>query len=79
MKKIFTDNNLTHCDMVKAILNEEGIDVFLKNENICNTAGGSIVGALGFAWPEIWVLNDDSYDRAIKCLQESDLSFISNE
>ena len=75
MKRIYTDRNLTHCDMVRGLLEESGIPAILKNEHVCHTAGASIVGALGFAWPEVWV-NVDDVQRAEECLADSGLSFV---
>jgi hypothetical protein len=59
MKKIFTSPNLTRCDLVLGVLEQSGINAMLKNELAYNTAGASIVGALGFAWPEVWVNDED--------------------
>jgi len=66
-----------HCDMVLCTLEQSGIAAMLKNELSCNTAGASIVGALGFAWPEVWV-NDEDAEIAVDCLKASNLSFLEN-
>jgi hypothetical protein len=78
MKRIYTSRNLTHCDMVRGVLVESGIRAMLKNELVCSTAGGSIVGSLGFAWPEVWV-NDEDAKAAEECLKDSGLSFLTSE
>ena len=76
MKRIYTSRNLTHCDMVLGILEQSGIDAMLKNELACSTAGASIVGSLAFAWPEVWV-NDEDEQTAVECIGDSGLSFLS--
>jgi len=63
--------------MVLCTLEQSGIDAMLKNELSCSTAGASIVGTLGFAWPEVWV-NDEDAEIAAECLKDSGLSFLEN-
>ena len=77
MKKIYTSPNLMHCSLVRTILEESGIDVMLKNEFACSTAGASLFGTLAFAWPEVWV-NDESAEQAIEYLNDANLSFMQN-
>ncbi len=76
MKKIYSSPNLTHCDMVRGLLEQSGIDAMLKNELACSTAAASIVGTLAFAWPEVWV-NDEDEQTAAECINDSGFSFLS--
>jgi hypothetical protein len=78
MKKIYTSSNLTHCDLVRGVLEESGFPVMLKNEFVSNTAGASIAGSLGFAWPEVWVHDEDA-ESAVECLRDAELSFLGLE
>ncbi len=52
---------------IKDILQEEGINCMIKNLNLA--------GALGElppieCWPEVWVLEDDDYDRASSIVED---------
>lgn len=76
MKMVYRDRNLTYCDIVRGILEDSGIDVMLKNEYACNTAGASIVGMLDFAWPEVWVIDEDA-QAAVECIKNAGLSFLN--
>ena len=75
MKKIFTSQNLTRCDLVRGLLEANGIEAVLKNEHACNTAAASIVGGLAFAWPEVWV-NDEDEQESVGILKDSGLGFL---
>jgi len=75
MKRIYSSRNLSHCDMVKSVLAQSGINSMLKNEFACSTAGAGITGALGFVWPEVWVTDEDE-QTAVECLKDSGLSFL---
>ena len=59
MKKVWTTPSLVQCDLVRAILESEGIMCVIMNESNARFAG---IGypilsgqALPFAWPELWV------------------------
>ena len=53
---------------VKNIIEAEEIEVFLKNEY----AQGAVGEISTFdSWPEIWVVNDLDYDRAIEIVKSS--------
>ena len=78
MKKIYTSRNLAHCDMIRSFLEANGISSVLQNEHACYTAGASIVGGLAFAWPEVWV-NDEDVQMAEDALKASGLSFVCND
>lgn len=47
----------------------------LRNEFVSRTAGVGFTGGLPFAWPEVWV-NDEDFDTARECLQNAGLSFL---
>lgn len=75
MKKLFVSPNVTECDLVRSLLEGIGIFTMLKNEYTTRTAGVGPFGGLPFAWPEVWV-NDEDYVHAVTSLQESGMSFI---
>jgi len=64
MKRLMTEPNLTKCDVLKAVLESSGIACAIKNEHSSRTAGVGFVGPLGFATPELWVLDDDRFEEA---------------
>ena len=67
MKKVWSSPSLVQCDLVKALLEGDGITCFIQDEYAARFTG---VGyptpagqALGFAWPELWV-PDEELERA---------------
>jgi hypothetical protein len=79
MKQIYTARNLTHCDLVRGMLEASGIPAVLRNEHTCHTAGAGLGSALGFAWPEVWVLHDGDAQDAEACLRQSGFSFLGEQ
>ena len=67
MKMVFTDASVVPCDMLKGILQASGMRVLIKNE--LGSAGAGVGNPiptminLPFAWPEVWVADDD-YETA---------------
>ena len=64
MKKVWSTPNLVQCDMLRSLLEGHGIVALQRNEYTAQYTG---VGypvppgqALSFAWPEIWVGDDDA-------------------
>ena len=63
MKMVFTAPTVVPCDMIRSVLEANGIDTLMKNERGSAPAG---VGwpipdmmALTYAWPEVWVRDED--------------------
>ncbi len=75
MKKLFASQTLTECDLVRSFLEGMGVQTMLKNECTSRTAGVGMLGGLPFAWPEVWV-NDEDYEEAVAGLKESGFSFL---
>ena len=65
MKKLTSADSLVTISHYKNLLESEGIPAFLKNEHL-----GSIVGDMPFqeVWPQLWVMNDLDYDRALQLI-----------
>lgn len=62
MKMIFTNEHSFLVNAVKELISAQGIEVFLKNEY----AQGAMGEISPFdCWPELWVINDEDYERAI--------------
>ncbi|RYY75574.1 MAG: DUF2007 domain-containing protein [Gammaproteobacteria bacterium] len=68
MKLIYTHENRLLVNNIQNILENAGVSVTLKNEY----AGGAS-GDLSFlsTWLEVWVLNDEDYDKAIDLIKTS--------
>lgn len=65
MKQVFTDPSVMPCDLLKRILEDQGVKVLLKNAPSSAGAGDPLasLSASSFAWPEVWVADAD-YDVA---------------
>ncbi len=67
MKKVYTSDDRMMAGHVKSLLEEDGIPCLVKNE--------ALAGAIGEippieCWPEVWITDDDDYDRAREIIQE---------
>ena len=62
MEKLLSDFDLTKVYMYKGYLEDEGIETSIMNE----------FGVLPMsqAWPELWVLHNEDYDRAAALIEE---------
>lgn len=61
MKRVFSAEHGLMMEHIRDILEEEGINCMIKNLNLA--------GAMGEippieCWPEVWILQDEDYDRA---------------
>lgn len=67
MKKVTSSDSLITIRHYKNFLEAEGIRCVVRNEHL-----GSIYGEMPFAetWPELWVVNDIDYDRAVQLIDE---------
>jgi hypothetical protein len=65
MKKLTSAESLITINHFRNVLASEGIDSRIRNEHL-----GSIVGEMPFVevWPELWVINDLDYDRAMQLI-----------
>ncbi len=65
MKIIYTNENNFLVNNIKNIIEAQGIEVFVKNEY----AQGAVGEIPAFeAWPELWVVNDSDFDRAMEAV-----------
>jgi len=67
MKRVYSAEHGLMTEHIKDILQEEGISCMIKNLNLA--------GALGElppieCWPEVWILEDDDYDRASSIVED---------
>ena len=68
MKRIYTHPNLALVAQVRSLIELTGIECALRNEYA--------VGAMGelapiSVWPEVWVVYDEDYGRALDAIQSS--------
>lgn len=68
MKLIYTHENLILVVHAKNLLEQQGLLVTLKNEFARGAVGD--ISALS-AWPEVWVMNDEDYEAAVKIIREA--------
>ena len=68
MKKLYTNPNPIFVQHIKALLESHGISCVLRNESL---QGG--VGSLPplEVWPEIWVADEESFEKGTQILNES--------
>ena len=65
MRLIYTNENRIMVLNVKNVLMSYDIDVTLNNEFASSASGGL---APFDTWPEVWLLNDNDYDKAKKII-----------
>jgi hypothetical protein len=67
MKKVFVSQNLVEVEMRKERLEQAGIRCTIKNQR-----SSGLAGEIPFVetFPEIWVLQDEDYDRVRQLLEE---------
>lgn len=64
MKILYSSQNRVLLYLIKSRLEEKRIHSFIKNEN---PPAGEIPPMI--AWPELWVMDDQDFDAAKRCLQ----------
>jgi len=69
MKKLTSAETLVLINHYKNLLESEGIPTEVRNQHL-----GSIMGEVPFfeTWPQLWVVNDLDYDRAMQLLESVD-------
>lgn len=72
MRRLLSDKSLGKCDMLKAVLESNGIECVLKNEHIPFSTAGVGVFGIEPVYPELWVIDDDQYDDAMTLLSDVD-------
>ena len=76
MKKVFVSQNLIEVEMRKERLEQAGIRCMIKNQR-----SSGLAGEIPFTevFPELWVIQDEDYDRARQLLEEGLISLPSNQ
>ncbi|RVU84675.1 DUF2007 domain-containing protein [Leucothrix sargassi] len=66
MKLVYTHENKLLVENAKNMLDLAGIESHLKNEFASGAAGDLVPTE---SWPEVWVLDESDYDKAVAVLQ----------
>jgi hypothetical protein len=73
MKKVYTAPSVVPCDLLKSVLESNGIPAIIKNERGSAMAGRGLpvpgAPSLVWAWPEIWVSDEDE-EEALRLASE---------
>jgi hypothetical protein len=67
MRMVFTAPGIVVCDMLRGMLESDGIQCFLRNEPSSTIGLGDPIPqcpSLSYAWPEVWVSAED-FERAM--------------
>jgi len=67
MKRVYAAEHGLMTERIKDILEEEGIVCMIKNLNL---SGGMGEIPQIECWPEVWVLEDEYYDRASSIVED---------
>ena len=69
MKKLTSAETLLTISHYKNLLAAEGIPTEVRNQHL-----GSIMGEMPVfeTWPQLWVINDLDYDRALQLIKAAD-------
>ena len=65
MKRVYCSDDLVMAGHLKSLLDADGIECFLKNQYL---TGGRGDLPLNECWPELWVTQDDCYEKAMKII-----------
>ncbi len=69
MKKIYTDTDMIKVGYYKSVLETNDIPAYIKNEALSFMAG-----RIPEVYPELWVINDTDFDKAVELLKEIEKS-----
>jgi len=70
MTRVYTARNLPEAHLIKNLLEQEEIEVYIKNEKLVSVLGESPLSPTYMFYPEIWV-NDEDRERAITIIQRN--------
>ncbi len=76
MKLVYSNENSFLVNNIKNLIEAQNIEVFLKNEFAQGAMGE--ISPLD-TWPEIWVIDDNDYDRVMKIVDSSQKRPISHD
>ena len=68
MKLLYTNENRYLVHNIQNLVENSGIEIMLKNEFAAGAAGDLVPHE---TWLELWVVNDDEYDKAMDVISSS--------
>ena len=71
MQKVYSHENPFQVSNLKQLLEQQGIDCLLRNDQLRSGAGEL---APGDVWPELWVLDDSRKAEAITIIDKVELA-----
>ncbi|MEI6972123.1 MAG: DUF2007 domain-containing protein [bacterium] len=71
MKFLCADKSLARCDLLKALLESNGIECVIKNEHMPFSGSGVGVFSPEPVFPELWVADEDQYEEALTIMGDS--------
>lgn len=76
MKQVFVSQHLFEVEMRKERLEQAGIQCMIKNQR-----SSGLAGEIPFTevFPELWVVQDEEYDRARRLLDDGLVALPSNQ
>ncbi|MFC5050119.1 DUF2007 domain-containing protein [Rubritalea spongiae] len=66
MRKVYEDQDMTMVGYYRTVLEEDGIQTLVKNE-YAQLAAGEV--PFTQVYPEIWVQNDEDYERSVELIR----------
>ena len=68
MKRVYTSPNAAQCNLLRSLLESNGIPCLVRNETL-----SSLVGGVPFTevWPELWVADESQFDEARRIVEEA--------
>ena len=76
MKQVFVSQDLIEVEMYKERLEQAGIRCTIKNQR-----ASGLAGEIPFAevFPEVWVIDDQDYDRARRVIEDETAALPSHQ
>jgi hypothetical protein len=68
MKRVYSSQNTMMAGLIKGLLENNGIDCLMKNQ-ILSSGIGEL--PLNECWPEVWISDDDDFDRAMELVEHA--------
>jgi len=75
MKKVYEHIDFTMVGLYQSLLESEGITTDIRNYGASSLSG---LVAIGQCYPELWVVEDEDYDKAVELLNRQKTSQASD-
>jgi len=68
MKRVYTNPSAAQCNLLRSLLESNGIPCLVKNETLSSFFPAAPVPEM---WPELWVADDSQLDDARRIVEEA--------